>query len=66
FVLPVSAPGQNRSAAETLPDLAKRILPALAPTQPAGSRPTPAPAPVVQAPAAGAARPSVAAAPGPA
>ncbi|MDN5920790.1 MAG: hypothetical protein L0I76_37765, partial [Pseudonocardia sp.] len=33
FVLPVSAPGQNRSAAETLPDLARRILPALAPTQ---------------------------------
>ncbi|MBW0103485.1 hypothetical protein [Pseudonocardia sp. KRD291] len=66
FVLPVSAPGQNRSAAETLPDLAKRILPALAPTQPAGSRPAPAPAPPSPAPATEAGRPSVAAAPGPA
>lgn len=47
FVLPVSAPGQNRSAAETLPDLARRILPVLAPTQPAGSRPGSAPADTV-------------------
>lgn len=44
FVLPVAAPGQNRPAAETLPDLAQRILPALAPTQPPGVRPSVAPA----------------------
>ncbi|MFP5070631.1 hypothetical protein ACLFMI_13300 [Pseudonocardia nantongensis] len=57
FVLPVSAPGQTRSAAETLPDLAQRIIPALTPTQPPGSRPSavPAPAPVPgpEAPRAG-------------
>ena len=39
FVLPQAAPGQTRPAAETLPDLAQRIIPALAPTQPPGSRP---------------------------
>lgn len=43
FVLPASAPGQTRPAAETLPDLAQRVIPALAPTQPPGSRPAPAP-----------------------
>jgi len=43
FVLPKAAPGQTRPAAETLPDLAQRIFPALAPTQPPGSR-TAAPA----------------------
>lgn len=55
FVLPVAAPGQNRSAAETLPDLAQRILSALTPTQPPGSLPTvtPSPAPVPDAPRAG-------------
>lgn len=63
FVLPVAAPGQNRPAAETLPDLARRIIPALAPTQPPGSRPAVAPAPT---PAPQADRPSAAAAPGPA
>ncbi|WP_156819697.1 hypothetical protein [Pseudonocardia sp. HH130630-07] len=45
FVLPVSAPGQNRSAAETLPDLAQRIIPALTPTQPPSARPPAVPAP---------------------
>lgn len=45
FVLPKAAPGQNRPAAETLPDLAQRVIPALAPTQPPGSRPAPAAAP---------------------
>lgn len=39
FVLPQAAPGQTRPASETLPDLAQRIIPALAPTQPPGSRP---------------------------
>ncbi|BBG01677.1 MULTISPECIES: hypothetical protein [Pseudonocardia] len=59
FVLPVAAPGQNRSAAETLPDLAQRIIPALTPTQPPTVEPpapaaTPAaPPPVAPAPQAG-------------
>jgi len=52
FVLPKAAPGQNRPAAEALPDLAQRIIPALAPTQPAGSRTT-VPAPTAPAPSAG-------------
>lgn len=43
FVLPVAAPGQTRSAAETLPDLAQRVIPALTPTQPPGSLPTATP-----------------------
>lgn len=54
FVLPVAAPGQTRPAAETLPDLAQRIIPALTPTQPPGSRPSATPAPAPQAPQAGA------------
>ncbi|MBC3191575.1 hypothetical protein H7X46_10925 [Pseudonocardia sp. C8] len=49
FILPVAAPGQNRSAAETLPDLAQRIIPALTPTQPP-STPPPAPPAPPQAP----------------
>ncbi|TCK24752.1 hypothetical protein [Pseudonocardia endophytica] len=48
FVLPKAAPGQNRSAAETLPDLAQRVIPALAPTQPPGSRPAAPAAPPAQ------------------
>lgn len=63
FVLPVAAPGQNRPAAETLPDLARRIIPALAPTQPRGSMPVPPPVP---GPVPQAGRPSTAADPGPA
>ncbi|MDQ4116868.1 MAG: hypothetical protein M3235_07860 [Actinomycetota bacterium] len=52
FVLPKAAPGQNRPAAEALPDLAQRIIPALAPTQPPGSRlGAAAPAPQPAAPA---------------
>ncbi|MEJ8278037.1 hypothetical protein [Pseudonocardia spirodelae] len=43
FVLPVAAPGQTRSAVETLPDLAQRIIPALTPTQPPSARPTATP-----------------------
>lgn len=62
FVLPAAAPGQNRPATETLPDLAQRVLPALAPTQPPGSRPAASPAsPAPAAPAAPeAGRPSAA------
>ncbi|GAA1849015.1 hypothetical protein GCM10009772_27930 [Pseudonocardia alni subsp. carboxydivorans] len=52
FILPVAAPGQTRSASETLPDLAQRIIPALTPTQPPSARPTPA-APPAPAPQAG-------------
>lgn len=53
FVLPVAAPGQTRPAAETLPDLAQRIIPKLTPTQPPSARPaapTPTPAPGPAAP----------------
>lgn len=59
FVLPKATPGQTRPAGETLPDLAQRIIPALAPTQPAGSRTTApaAPAPPSATPAASAGRP---------
>ena len=57
FVLPVAAPGQNRPAAETLPDLAQRILPALAPTQPPAARPTAAPVAPAGTPEAGAPAP---------
>ncbi|MER7436656.1 hypothetical protein ABT341_18265 [Pseudonocardia alni] len=53
FILPVAAPGQTRSAAETLPDLAQRIIPALTPTQPPSARPTPAAPPTAPAPQAG-------------
>lgn len=63
FVLPVSAPGQNRAAAETLPDLAQRILPALAPTQPPAARPTAAPAEPTGTPAGGAPAPQAGRAP---
>lgn len=52
FVLPKASPGQTRPAAEALPDLAQRIIPALAPTQPPGSRPiASAPAAPAQPPA---------------
>jgi hypothetical protein len=51
FVLPQAAPGQTRPASETLPDLAQRVIPALAPTQPPGSRPA-APAAAPAAPSA--------------
>lgn len=61
FVLPVAAPGQSRSAAESLPDLAQRILPGLAPTQPPGSRPTAAPSPSNPPPATPAGQPPAAA-----
>ncbi|MFP5022070.1 hypothetical protein [Pseudonocardia phyllosphaerae] len=50
FVLPAEAPGQTRPAGQTLADLAQRIIPALTPTQPPGSRPA-APAPAPAAPA---------------
>ncbi|MBN9755700.1 hypothetical protein Ae406Ps2_0410 [Pseudonocardia sp. Ae406_Ps2] len=53
FILPVAAPGQTRSAAETLPDLAQRIIPALTPTQPPSARPTPTTPPAAPAPRAG-------------
>jgi len=60
FVLPVAAPGQNRPASETLPDLAQRIIPALTPTQPPAAAPTPpaatpaaTPEPAAPAPQAG-------------
>jgi hypothetical protein len=57
FVLPVAAPGQNRAAAETLLDLAQRILPALTPTQPPAARPA-APAPAPAGPVSQAGRPA--------
>jgi len=50
FVLPKAAPGQTRPAAETLPDLAQRVIPVIAPTQPPGSR-TAAAAPPAAPPA---------------
>lgn len=59
FVLPKGAPGQTRPAAESLIDLAQRVIPAVAPTQPPGSRttaPVPPSAPSA-APAAGEGRP---------
>ncbi|GAA1396501.1 hypothetical protein GCM10009613_47820 [Pseudonocardia kongjuensis] len=53
FVLPVAAPGQNRPAAETLPDLAQRIIPALTPTQPPTAEPPPPATPSATPPAGG-------------
>ena len=67
FVLPAAAPGQTRPATGTLTDLAQRILPALAPTQPPGSRPAPpsvSPGPVPNGPVPNGAAPNGTPAPG--
>ncbi|OLL70903.1 hypothetical protein Ae168Ps1_5406c [Pseudonocardia sp. Ae168_Ps1] len=58
FILPVAAPGQNRPASETLPDLAQRILPALTPTQPPSARPEPPATPAPGGPVSQAGRPA--------